>query len=942
EEKPKNKEEKENDDKEDDGQLNNEEESEPKPEDNKPPHILYKISKTEEDNKESNIEEPIIQTEKNDNKMLININSDSNIEKEEKNKIVKLARKIENFNQKPKSPEAKKKKEIKPTDPLKDQKIRDILFKIKEKETEKPKEISEQKRIINKIRTINNEKDQKNKFTNALNKVSSKSSKGTLLKNNEKNKDTKPKNNKHISIIRHQKESSIEKKPKLDEIKTEENKEEKVVSPLSTNNKPIINRNLELNNLEELDIIGNSPIKTDDELLIEKIRDSETKKLETEGEENNDLENKDEHNDDLQNIQEDNPAKDISVPQINHLNQNNKIDQDTYKRPVKSECKNDKEINKKKNPITTKLKKINPIPPLGSPKDSQEPKKYTKPIIKIGKPIAPKKNNPSKKNKKDVQSISAEALIEQQESKKNNPLLNIKPKPIQTNIKKTNPIETIERNKIENILSKITYQSPKDLNKLVKVLGDSSSNCTNAERAFLSYLWVVSNIKYSFNKVLEMSNEEVFKEKSTNSLGFSNIFKFLTQSLGVENVSIPGYSNFFKSEEEDNSQNHFWNAIRLEGKWFLVDTVLGAGEVKKETKEFIQRRDDYYFCVNPNEFKYTHLPSELTWQLSDNVFEPKVFFDCVPLRPFFFQSGFTSLEPSNKDLYEKEYLKCILSYDPEKEKEVNIICRLKNLNEANTETEKKKKEQIDPESIVRVEKDSQHSYFTIELLFHQEGKYIAEILQRKRDGEYTKLYEYNIKCNKCLPIPIMFPKVFPTLTEISDPKANTLIKGKKVKFKVKTKRLRGVSCLEDCLCFDLKPKKESFEDDIFVCTDSLVLYYYDIKENKLCFLSYYECKHERHSDPVSFPMTFISPKVKLIEPKCNTLYMGETIKFQLESAEMKKIFVNVGAKSIPLKKNKDGIFEKEIIIDSEFVTVSCPDPEKEDDTLIFIEYIVEI
>jgi hypothetical protein len=69
---------------------------------------------------------------------------------------------------------------------------------------------------------------------------------------------------------------------------------------------------------------------------------------------------------------------------------------------------------------------------------------------------------------------------------------------------------------------------------------------------------------------------------------------------------------------------HAWNAIKIDGRWRLVDVTWGAGGVKRVASgpghpfgTFERRFDPFYFSTPPERMIYDHWPSDPRWQLLD-------------------------------------------------------------------------------------------------------------------------------------------------------------------------------------------------------------------------------------------------------------------------------------------------------------------------------------
>jgi hypothetical protein len=61
--------------------------------------------------------------------------------------------------------------------------------------------------------------------------------------------------------------------------------------------------------------------------------------------------------------------------------------------------------------------------------------------------------------------------------------------------------------------------------------------------------------------------------------------------------------------------NHSWNAIELQGKWYLCDPTWSSGTISSELHAFVKKFDDAYFLAEPSLFFRSHYPTDTQWML---------------------------------------------------------------------------------------------------------------------------------------------------------------------------------------------------------------------------------------------------------------------------------------------------------------------------------------
>ncbi len=70
--------------------------------------------------------------------------------------------------------------------------------------------------------------------------------------------------------------------------------------------------------------------------------------------------------------------------------------------------------------------------------------------------------------------------------------------------------------------------------------------------------------------------------------------------------------------------NHSWNAVKLDGKWYLCDPTWSSGYTDIPAILFIFDYDDSYFLMDPVSFAKTHTPLDEKWTLVKNSNKNKI------------------------------------------------------------------------------------------------------------------------------------------------------------------------------------------------------------------------------------------------------------------------------------------------------------------------------
>lgn len=160
---------------------------------------------------------------------------------------------------------------------------------------------------------------------------------------------------------------------------------------------------------------------------------------------------------------------------------------------------------------------------------------------------------------------------------------------------------------------------------------------TDGEKARALFAWVAENIRYDYAKfknpppkarfagrtLAEMEQQKkewhddqirtTLRKKKGVCADYSRLYQAMCDAAGVECVTISGLSRTLRERGGD----HAWNAVKLDGRWRLIDVTWGAGYIDDDTDKFIRRYSPGFFDTPPELFVLNHLPDEEQWQLLD-------------------------------------------------------------------------------------------------------------------------------------------------------------------------------------------------------------------------------------------------------------------------------------------------------------------------------------
>lgn len=169
----------------------------------------------------------------------------------------------------------------------------------------------------------------------------------------------------------------------------------------------------------------------------------------------------------------------------------------------------------------------------------------------------------------------------------------------------------------KDIQENIFKQPQKTLPLLVKNLVGNSQSTT--EKVKILHDWICDNIAYDTAIFSGSAGKQdyvsVLKKRKAVCSGYTNLMCEMCSLADVEAIGISGYSKGFgyRGFIEDGQQpDHDWNAIKLGNKWQLVDVTWDAGFV--DSKTFVKHYSTDYLYLTPEQFTYSHLPEDSSFQ----------------------------------------------------------------------------------------------------------------------------------------------------------------------------------------------------------------------------------------------------------------------------------------------------------------------------------------
>ena len=342
------------------------------------------------------------------------------------------------------------------------------------------------------------------------------------------------------------------------------------------------------------------------------------------------------------------------------------------------------------------------------------------------------------------------------------------------------------------------------------------------EKARSIFRWVTENIDYNVDGFFTgsfagTSSKDVLKSRKSVCDGYSDIFSSLARSAGLEVVRIAGYGNgygYLPGENLSGPSNHAWNAVKINGSWYLIDCTWGAGYID-DNKKYVRKFDDHYFMTPPSEFIYGHFPDESRWQLLEHPLSKSEFEKQAFLKPEFFKYGL-KLDDRLEGTIRAENGVNISIYVP---KDVLLMAGLERIG---------KKVSAKLGDYVFAERNGNR--YDIYAQFPETGKYIlrAYVKQKDEPGEYHGAVEYLIDAAAANNESPGFPMTYGKFTEagayLYSPMEGRLKSGTPYKFKIRVPNAKNVTVVSGDGWTYLDSSGDLFEGNVTAAKGDVVVY----------------------------------------------------------------------------------------------------------------------
>lgn len=203
------------------------------------------------------------------------------------------------------------------------------------------------------------------------------------------------------------------------------------------------------------------------------------------------------------------------------------------------------------------------------------------------------------------------------------------------------PTQNVELDRRVAAWSRQAVSSPE---LLARQLTDGLSS--DVDKLYVLYHWVVRHVDYdvdayfSGNLRAAAGAQQAFRSGKAVCDGYAELLLLLGRAAGLEIEKVSGYGKGFSFDPAKAAlgqplpENHAWNAVKLNGRWQLLDATWDAGHVDALTRQFVRRPyPGRYWLSDPALFVSDHFPAEARWQLLERPISRDEFLSLAEIPP---------------------------------------------------------------------------------------------------------------------------------------------------------------------------------------------------------------------------------------------------------------------------------------------------------------------
>src|SRR5690606_26345265 len=117
----------------------------------------------------------------------------------------------------------------------------------------------------------------------------------------------------------------------------------------------------------------------------------------------------------------------------------------------------------------------------------------------------------------------------------------------------------------------------------------------------------------------KLSLRTLMEDQRAICTGYAYLVQEMSKLAGIACEVVHGYARTSTIPLKTlDMPNHSWNAVKLDGKWYLCDPTWASGVPNASTFRFEFRYNDGFFLTDPKLFAINHHPVDAKWLLIDD------------------------------------------------------------------------------------------------------------------------------------------------------------------------------------------------------------------------------------------------------------------------------------------------------------------------------------
>ena len=343
--------------------------------------------------------------------------------------------------------------------------------------------------------------------------------------------------------------------------------------------------------------------------------------------------------------------------------------------------------------------------------------------------------------------------------------------------------EIFNKESCTEIVSTLPKRTETNLQSLKDLIKSKTEKSSAKEKAYITFLWICQNVDYDAESYfagrnVDVTPDGVFRNGKTVCSGYARLYRDISTyiSLEVECVNCYAKGVGYQPGQRMNGTNHEYNVIKLNNKWYPIDSTWGAGHI--EGKDFKRGFNEFYFLADPELLIKSHFPQDPKWQLTKKRYTLDDFLKWPKIDSFFFKYEFKKFIPEEGEINLKNKNSQKFELYVENIKQKGLSCNVYFL-EGNCFMQ-----QLNLNLIKCLE-----DKFEIDCVFNKKGKYKVEFYGND-DGSthYNGIMNYIVNVDSDAKKELKFPHGYAgaKVVNIIEPLYDNLESGSKVKFKIKS------------------------------------------------------------------------------------------------------------------------------------------------------------